>query len=59
MIDMSRLLNKKEVCNILGISRGSLDNMMKENEIKYIKFERSVRFKKEDIDSLINSKIIG
>ena len=56
---MSRLLNKKEVCDILGISRGSLDNMMKENEIKYIKFERSVRFKKEDIDSLINSKIIG
>jgi excisionase family DNA binding protein len=59
MIDMSRLLNKEDVCSIMNISKGSLDKLMRENRIKYIKFERSVRFKKEDVDSLIDSKIIG
>ena len=55
----SRLLSKKDVCNYLGISRGNLDNMMKENYIKYVKFNRSVRFKMEDVNELVNSKIIG
>lgn len=56
---MSRLLNKEDVCSIMNISKGSLDKLMRENRIKYIKFERSVRFKKEDVESLIDSKIIG
>jgi excisionase family DNA binding protein len=53
-----RLLNKKEVCNRMNISVSMLERLMRERDIKYIKFERNVRFRKEDVDSLINSKII-
>ena len=48
------LLSKREVCEILRISIGSLDRMMKKKEINYIKFERSVRFEVNEIDRLLN-----
>ena len=37
----NRLLDKREVCQILKISIVSLDRMMKRKEINYIKFEKS------------------
>ena len=37
---MGRLLNKRDVCDILNISRGSLDGLMKGNIVKYVKFDR-------------------
>ena len=48
------LLSKNDVCNILRISIGSLDRMMKRKEINYIKFSRNVRFEVEEIDRLLN-----
>lgn len=54
----NRLLNKKDVCEILNISRGSLDRLMRGNDIKYVKFERSVRFKEEDVFELINKNVV-
>ena len=54
----SSLLNKKEVCEILNISIGSLDGMMKRGEINYIKFNRSVRFKINEVKSLIHENLV-
>ena len=50
----NRLLSKKEVCNILNISLGSLDGLMKRNEINYVKFNRNVRFELNEVNRLIN-----
>jgi excisionase family DNA binding protein len=55
----SRLLNKKDVCNYLGISLGSLNGLIKRRKINYVKFERSVRFKKEDIDNVVNKNLVS
>ena len=53
-----KLLNKKDVCDMLKISVGSLDGLMKKNQINYIKFDRSVRFKLEEVNKLINSRVV-
>lgn len=54
----NRLLDKKEVCEILKISVGSLDGMMKRGEINYIKFNRSVRFEIDEVISVINENVV-
>ena len=54
---MSRYLNKKDVCEELGISIGKVDIMMKDG-LKYSKFGRNVRFNSNDIEEYMNNKII-
>jgi predicted DNA-binding transcriptional regulator AlpA len=55
----NRLLSKKEVCDILSISLGSLDGLMKRNEINYVKFNRNVRFEINEVNRLINDLKVG
>ena len=55
-MEENKLLDKKDVCNMLKISVGSLDGLMRRNEISYVKFDRSVRFKIEEVNKLIRSK---
>jgi predicted DNA-binding transcriptional regulator AlpA len=55
----NRLLNKREVCDSLGISLGSLDGLMKRKEINYIKFDRNVRFEINEVERLINKKKVS
>ena len=47
------LLNKKELSEYLNCSMGTIDNLMKEGRINYIKIGKMVRFDKEDIDKTI------
>tara|TARA_R110002153_G_scaffold197975_1_gene351496 strand:+ start:474 stop:644 length:171 start_codon:yes stop_codon:yes gene_type:complete len=54
----NKLLSKKEVCEILRISIGSLDGLMKRGEINYVKINRSVRFRIEEVRSLINKNLV-
>lgn len=54
----NRLLNKQEVCEILKISIGSLDGLMKRGKINYIKFDRSVRFRIDEVRNLIIKNLI-
>ena len=42
------LLDKKGVCDLLNISIGKLDLLMKNKEIKYIKLNKMVRFRLSD-----------
>tara|TARA_R100001015_G_C4539033_1_gene103497 strand:- start:540 stop:710 length:171 start_codon:yes stop_codon:yes gene_type:complete len=54
----TNLLTKDEVTESLKISRGTLDKWIKNKEIKYVKFDRSVRFREEDVNEYINSKLV-
>ena len=47
------LLNKRELSEYLNCSMGTIDNLMKEGRIKYIKIGKMVRFDKMDIDKTL------
>ena len=52
-----RYLNKKGLCNVLGVSIGKVELLMKEGNLPYIKLGRNVRFDMNDIEEFLeNSK---
>ena len=55
-MDQERLLTRKDVMEYLRISHGTLDKIIKNRTIPYIKLERKVLFKKSDIDAWLESK---
>ena len=50
----NKLLSKRDVTTYLDVSLGMLDKLMKE-DLPYIKLGKSVRFRKDDIDTYIMS----
>jgi len=48
-----KLLTKRDVCGIMKISIGKLDGLIKDNKIKYLKLQKSVRFREADINTYI------
>ena len=53
----NKLLRKIDVCEMLGVSIGKVDLMM-DDGLKYIKLNRNVRFRVEDVNEYLNNKII-
>jgi len=53
-----KLIKKKELCELMGISIGKVDGLIKENKIRYKKIGKNVRFREYDIDSYIKSNYI-
>tara|TARA_R110000803_G_scaffold197974_2_gene261662 strand:- start:3849 stop:4070 length:222 start_codon:yes stop_codon:yes gene_type:complete len=53
----SKLLRKKDVCEMFGVSLGKVDLMM-DDGLKYIKLNRNVRFRLEDLNEYIDNKIV-
>lgn len=53
----NKLLRKIDVCEMLGVSIGKVDLMM-EDGLKYIKLNRNVRFRIEDVNEYLNNKIV-
>ena len=49
-----KLIKKKELCEIMGISIGKVDGLIKENKIRYLKIGKNVRFREVDIKSYLN-----
>ena len=49
-----KLLTKRDVCGVMKISIGKLDGLIKDNEIKYLKLGKSVRFREADINTYID-----
>lgn len=49
-----KLYKKKELSEIMGISIGKIDYLMKENEISYFKIGKNVRFREGDINKYLN-----
>ena len=53
-----RLLSKKQAAEYLNISIGTLEKLMREKELLYIKLERKVLFRKSDIDKFLEDRTI-
>jgi len=53
-----RLLSKKQAAEYLNISIGTLEKLMREKELPYIKLERKVLFRKSDIDKFLEDRTI-
>jgi hypothetical protein len=51
-----QLLTKRDVCDIMKISIGKLDGLIKDSKIKYLKIQKSVRFTQRDVDNYIQSQ---
>ena len=51
-------LNKNELKEYVGFSIGKIDSMMRNNEISYSKVGKNVRFDKNEVDNLLNSKVL-
>jgi excisionase family DNA binding protein len=49
-------LTKDECMELLRISKGTLDKLMRRRKIPFIKLDRRVLFKKSDIDAWLESK---
>ena len=52
----SKYLNKKGLCEFLGVSIGKVENLMYHGDLKYVKFGRNVRFDVEDVIDFMNKK---
>ena len=50
-----RYLNKRGLCNVLGVSIGKVELLMKEGDLPYIKLGRNVRFDMNDIEKFLES----
>lgn len=53
MVEEKRYLSKQGLSEYLGISMGKVDIMMNDN-LKYVKFGRNVRFDLEDVMEYMN-----
>jgi excisionase family DNA binding protein len=49
-----KLFKKKELCEIMGVSIGKIDFLMKENKISYFKIGKNVRFREVDLNQYLN-----
>ena len=57
-IDMTnKLLNKKQLSEYMGVSMGKVELMMSDG-LKYIKMNRNVRFRMEDINDYLNKRVV-
>lgn len=54
MEERIKLINKKELCEIMGISIGKVDGLIKDNKIRYLKIGKNVRFRDIDIKNYLN-----
>lgn len=53
----NRLLNKRELSEYMGVSMGKVELMMSDG-LKYIKMNRNVRFRMEDINDYLNQRVV-
>jgi len=50
------MLDKHDVAKILKVSYGTVNHMMQDGRLRFIKIGRTVRFREEDIDRIINGE---
>ncbi len=53
----NRLLTKRELGEYMGVSIGKVELIMSDG-LKYIKMNRNVRFRMEDINEYLNQKVV-
>ena len=55
---MEKLLTREDVMTILRISKPTLHKLMKEKKLRYVKVNRRVLFREEDLKKFINNHVI-
>ena len=53
-----KLLSKKQTAEYLNVSLGTLEKLMREKKLPYVKLERKVLFRLSDINKFINDRLI-
>lgn len=54
--DATSLLDKKQLSNVLHISTGSIDRLVRRREIPHLKIGRLVRFRKNEIEKWLQER---
>jgi excisionase family DNA binding protein len=54
---MSELLKAADVCRLLNVSQSTLRRVVERGELAPIKIGKHVRFRSEDVSSLIERKV--
>ena len=54
MMSENRYLNKKGLCEYLGVSIGKVEKMMYDDGLRYVKFGRNVRFDVKDVNDYMS-----
>lgn len=57
-METEKLLTKRELAELLNISESTINRWMKDGTLPYIKFPQAVRFRKKDVEKLIEKKTI-
>jgi len=55
---MEKLLTKKEVAEYFNMSISTIDRLMRDRIIPYIKIQKTIRFKKSEIDKFLESNVV-
>jgi len=53
------MLDKHDVAKILKLSYATINNMMKDGRLHYIKIGRTVRFREDDVDRIVNGESVN
>jgi len=53
---MDKLLKKEDVVDLLQVSKGKLDTLIKEQDIPYFKLGKNVRFRYGDLEIWLKDK---
>jgi len=55
--EVKPVMNKKEAASYLRLSVPTIDRLMRMGEIRFVKLERAVRFRKEDLDAFLAAHV--
>lgn len=51
------VMDKKEAAEYLGLSLATLDRYMKSGALRFVKLQRAVRYRKEDLDAFLEAHL--
>jgi excisionase family DNA binding protein len=54
--DDPRLLRRAQVADLLGVSRSTLDRIVRAGELAVVRIDRMPRFRPEDVRAFISSR---
>lgn len=57
--EVKPVMTKKEAAGYLGLSLATVDRYMKSGDLRFVKLQRSVRFRREDLDAFLAAHVQG
>ena len=53
------VMTKKEAAEYMGLSVPTIDRLTKSGDLVFVKLQRAVRFRKEDLDAFLEAHLQG